>query len=168
MYDRENILMKQLKCINGDKILYKILNVIDAGVSTEEIRKDPLKYIVSGETKEIVINLGGEGLKVSHEIIKEMARRGDNTAKYLLEKDIFCRTGDLAGGEMWAYLEKKHGKYERENSILIDIIKEDKIHNVGGWTLDVCKVHVETWAYKICKSNDMFGSEYIVGCIPDF
>ena len=43
-----------LNGISQDMLLEKILLAIDNGHTTEEIRKDPLKCIVSGKTKKIV------------------------------------------------------------------------------------------------------------------
>jgi len=145
----------------------KILDIIDSGVSTDDLRKNPTKYLMKGTTKEIIICTGGEGLKVSHEIITEMAKRGDKLAIHLLDKDKFSIILDpiTKAVQKWCYLESKYNKYDRENKILIEILKEGKLHNIGGWTLEIYTVYSEPWSYKICKSDDHWGSEYVKGYI---
>src|SRR5689334_4020145 len=104
--------MSGKQILNGieQTILFeKILEAIDKGVTTEQLRQDPLKYILSGETKEIVINRGGEGLKVSYTILKEMEKRGDKLAKKIIEEDEFENVSSycLRSGEdsRWCFLE---------------------------------------------------------------
>ena len=141
------------KCILG------ILDAIDRGVSTEEIRKNPTQYMISGKTKEIVINSGGEGLKLSPEIIEEMANRGDDVAKDILVKDKF-RTYSNSSLK-FAYLEDEMCNPIRDNPILIEIIKESKLKNTGGMDLVIYQVPVEDWAFKIREEKDFWGCEYI-------
>lgn len=141
--------------------LEKILAAIDAGATTDEIRKDPMKFLVSGETIEIVINSGGEGLKLSPEIIEEMAKRGDELAKDIIEKKKFIAYSN--SDKKFAYLEEFPGSYDRQNKILIEIIKEGKIKNNGGMVLEIHKVHEEGWTYEVCKDDDYWNSEYIKG-----
>ena len=164
--------------INSSIVLDKILNAIDNGHTTEEIRKNPLKCLVSGETKKIVICPGGRGLKISYEIIKEMADRGDALSIKLLEKSegwhmIYkyyspqeCSIKDILEEKkniIWIYFEKSYADYDRTNKHLIDIIEEGKLKNIGEWTLQVCTVFVEEWSYKIYSMDNAVGSEYIVG-----
>jgi hypothetical protein len=89
-----------------------------------------------------------------------MAKRGDKLAKELLNKNEFQITPFK---DKWLYLETKHRCYDRMNPILIEILREGKLSNIGGWTLEIYSVPVENFAYKIIKSNDCFGSEYIIG-----
>ena len=170
--DCDYFLPSRLKGINPDLILDKILSAIDQGATTQDIRSDPFKYIVSGQTKEIVICTGGEGLKVSYQIIQEMATRGDKLAILLIKNDKFnqlpsysSEKSDDPNANRWCYLEKRHSSYDRENPILIEILKENKLHNIGGWTLRVCEVYVEPWSYKVRKSSDHWGSEYVEGAV---
>ena len=172
------MLRNPINGINSEIVLDKILSAIDSGHTTEEIRKDPLKYLVSGKTKKIVISPGGRGLKISYEIIKEMANRGDELSIKLLEDNEdwkmiseyyssnHCDLKDILEDQknkVWIHFEKSCGDYDRTNKHLIDIVEENKLINIGGWTLDVCTVYVEDWSYKICSSDDGFGSEYVVG-----
>jgi hypothetical protein len=159
------------------ELLNKILDAVDRGVSTKELREDYKKHILSGETKKVVINSGGEGLKVSYAILEEMKNRGDKLAAKLLEKDDFHVIDEKWGcfslkvrdendrkrrDQQWTYLETSYGNYHRENKTLIAILEEKKITNIGGWTLEVCEVPVEDWAYEIVKQDDHWGSETIV------
>jgi methyltransferase-like protein len=141
--------------MKAEFIAEKLLDAIDKGVSTDDIRKDPFKYIISGKTMEIVINRGGNGLKICPEIIQEMASRGDKAAKYIIEKNDFMKysNSDLT------YTYFNH----RTNKTLIEIIKEDKLRNTGGMTLCVCQVYVEPFTYTIREEEDRWGSEYIDG-----
>lgn len=164
---------RQIKGISSQILFTKILDAIDKGATTNEIRQNPLKYLVSGKTKEIVINSGGEGLKVSREILAEMARQGDLLAKRILEKDNFeeiphrgTKSSNTFANQ-WAYLESQYKIYDRENPILIKILKEDRLKNIGGWELIICRVYVEPWSYKIIKSDDLWGSEFVEGTIDD-
>jgi hypothetical protein len=65
----------------------------------------------------------------------------------------------------WTFLERDYAEYDRENPILIEILKEGKLGNIGGWSLKIYTVYVEPWSYQIIKSNDIFGSEYVIGYI---
>jgi len=42
--------------VNARYLLKKILDAIDQGVSTDDIRRDPMRFLTSGRTKEIIIN----------------------------------------------------------------------------------------------------------------
>lgn len=46
--------------VDGRYLLTKILEAVDRGVPTDEIRRDPLKFLTSGKTKEIIINTADE------------------------------------------------------------------------------------------------------------
>lgn len=160
-------------------IIDKILDAIESGISVKEIKKDYKKYITSGITKKIIINTGGEGLKVSYEILEEMKKRGDKLATKLIENDNFyvisnfgITSTQIKDGyyfsnrkKQWTYFEKSdhcfYDNYDRENKILIDIIEENKIKNIGGWELKVFEVPIEDWTYQIIKTNDHWGSEEI-------
>jgi hypothetical protein len=160
--------MSDLLCgIDTKTAIEMILDAVDRGVTTREIRADPLKYLTSGQTKEIIINTGGEGLKISEEIIIEMAKRGDSLAQQIIKKDDF-KNVSYGSPLRYAWLEKSvpfcmFRDYDRENHVLIELIKEGKIGNLGGMELRVCKVYVEDYMYEICNANDGFGSEYILG-----
>jgi len=159
-----------LSLIKPQILLDKILDAIDKGATTDEIRSDPIKFMTTGKKKEIVINTGGEGLKLSPTIITEMAQRGDKLAKEIIEKDKFqnytknCYPLPIK----FAFFEKNppiYGipNYDRENKILIDIIKEGKLKNNGGMTLVVAAVYDEYYMYEIKTSCDFYQSEYIDG-----
>lgn len=156
-----------LNGISPDILFEKLLDIIDSGVKTDDLRKNPIKYLVKGTTKEIVVCTGGEGLKVSREIITEMAKRGDQLAIKLLEKNKFSVIPNsfTNSGQQWCYLESGYHNYDRENKILIEILKEGKLDNIGGWTLEVYTVYTEPWSYEVCKSDDHWGSEYVKGYI---
>jgi hypothetical protein len=163
----------------------KILDAIENGVTIQQLREDYTKYIVSGKEKKIVINSGGEGLKVSRIILEEMKNRGDQLATTLIEADNFYvinSDGFLSSkhkdeyyyanrDKQWTYLEKpcedkgrgryRSFDYDRENQILIDILEEGKIKNIGGWNLEVVRVPVEDWTYEVTNANDHWGSEEI-------
>ena len=122
-----------IDAIKSSMVLSKILDAVDAGVKTEEIRKDPLKYIISGKTKEIIVNTGGEGIKVSKHILEEMTKRGDKLAMKLLQNNKFKYIEDKKKDEnAFLYLENGYKNYDRENKVLIEIIKEGKIENKIG------------------------------------
>ena len=174
-FDINYDVIEQLQGISPEYLFTKILDAIDKGISTKALRENPIKYIVSGKTKKIVINYGGEGLKVSYNIIKEMAKRGDELAIKLLQENKFkeiylacCKKESTdPHANKWTYLERKSKNYDRENKILIEILEEGKLDNIGGWVLQIEIVGVEPWSYKVCKSDDMFGSEYIEGIVHD-
>lgn len=158
------------KVLNGMKpavLFEKILEAIDRGITTNQLRHDLSEYILSGKTKQIVINRGGEGLKVSYVILKEMEKRGDLLAKKIIDKNEFEKVPihciKEGNDQRWAYLEKDYGMYDRGNTTLIEILKEGQYENIGGWDLVVCNVPIESWAYKICKDDDIYRSEYIEG-----
>lgn len=159
-----------LSSVHPKILLDKILNAVDKGISTKEIREDPLKFLTSGVKKEIVINTGGEGLKLSPEIINEMAKRGDKLAKDILEKNKFQNYVQFSHTLpiKFAFLENEPpiygiANYDRENKILIDIIKEGKLKNNGGMTLMVAAVYEEYYMHEIKMDHDLYQSEYIVG-----
>jgi hypothetical protein len=143
----------------GSQVLHHVLAAVDRGVSTAELREDPLKHLLSGRTQEVVYCSGGEGLKVSREIIQEMARRGCEEARAALMAHHF---GVLESGEEWSWLDGA-----RHNHHLIAIIKENKLKNVGGWKLVVALVPEEHWAWYIKHGDDCWTSEYVVGAIKD-
>lgn len=160
----------------SDIIIEKILDAVDRGVPTAELRKDYEKHILSGKTKKIVINSGGEGLKVSYEILQEMKNRGDCLATEIIEKDVFNVIDDYgysknAKGDnktrdkQWTFLDIKSNyydyEYDRENKTLIEIIEENKIKNIGGWDLDVVEVPIEEWAWHIENLRDHWRSEIV-------
>ena len=167
--------------VDPDILLTKILEAIDKGHTTDEIRENPMKFIVSGKTKKIVICTGGEGLKLSYEIINEMANRGDQLAKKLIDDDKrWCKINNYQSSrcklseipkdersEVWIHYrdQKLYNEYDRTNEHLINIIEEDEIQNIGGWTLQVYTVYDEDWSYQIHNQLDGYGSEYIVGNI---
>jgi hypothetical protein len=159
--------LERLAGCDSTKVFEKILEAIEHGAKPEEIRADPLKYILSGKTKEIVVCTGGEGLKVSKQIVNEMAKRGDPWAKRKLEKDKFLYLSTACGcEEAYCYLESAPRRYHRTNAVLIDMLKEDPdLENLGGWCLEVFTVPEEDWAYEIRNNVDLWGSEYVVGWI---
>lgn len=99
--------------------------------------------------------------------------RGDSLVKQILENndleqlDENCSDIQTSNpnANKWGYLETSYRKYDRENKILIEILKEGKLKNIGGWKLVVCQVYIEPWSYVIKKSDDFWGSEYIIGDI---
>lgn len=114
--------------------------------------------------------MGGEGLKVSPEIIKEMAKRGDKLALKILERNCFERymsffeETDLK----YTFLEDPDNigsGYDRGNATLIQIIKEGKMRNNGGMDLMVAEVYddPEYTTYNVCEQKDSWNSEYIKG-----
>jgi hypothetical protein len=117
-------------------LIKQILDAVDRGVSTKELREDYKKHILSGPQKKIVINTGGEGLKGSYNIFQEMAKRGDDLAKILIEKDNFYVICDVFSSRLkdayyydnrdkqWTYLERFDRHYDRENKTLIEILEE--------------------------------------------
>lgn len=168
---------KVLRGVEQGHLLTKILEAVDRGVSTEEIRKDPLRYITTSSTKEIVINTGGEGLKLSPEIVAEMARRQDPWAKEVVAGDHYSKYNTYAtemGAEipLYAYLRRPDHKPDRTNATLIEIIKEKKLGNNGGMRLEVLRVRDDPKAYKVRRNDDHWGSEYVEGwqefvaCLP--
>lgn len=164
-----------------NNIIDKLLDAIDNGISTDELRKNRIKYLVSGETKKIVICSGGSGLKISYEIIKALADKGDKLSQKLLESEYWYVIDRYESGfdtyelkdieekklkKAWIYFKNDNFDYDRENTYLIDIIENEKVKNIGGWKLCVVKVYVEPWTYEIRESNDMYGSEYVDGLLP--
>lgn len=154
-----------IKGITPEVLFVKVLDAVQNGISPADIYKNPQKYLTSGKIKEIIINLGGEGIKVSPEIIQEMAKRGDDTAITIIKEDLF-QTYNAYNFKLeplkFAFLEKK-GVDDRENKILIEIIKEGKMKNNGGMHLAVCSVHEESYSYKIIHEKDLWKSESIKG-----
>ena len=158
----------RLDGIDSEILFEKILGAIDHGATTQQIRQNPFKFLTSGKTKEIIINTGGEGLKVSREIVVEMARRGDPLATEIIKNNRFKHYSGLMLKEpmLFAYLETGgtfHDSYDRENKILIDMIKENKFRNNGGMSLAIYRVYEEPYMYQVCKSDDCWRSEYLVG-----
>ena len=160
--------------LSHDILFEKILLAIENGVSPKEIRENPIRYIVSGETKKIVICINSCGLKVSYEIVNEMARRGCPYSKQLIEDgdkikwneivDLysdFVKISTINKDEINYLWVRLNPNIFRTNKFLIEIIEEGKINNVGGWILNVVTVYVEDWSYKICNYNDEYASEYI-------
>jgi len=153
--------LRSLKGLDAAIIVDKLLEAIDKGATTDEIRTDVKRYLTSGKKKEIIINTGGEGLKLSPALIEEMAKKGDQLAQKIIDQNRFIDY--RFSEEKFAYLEDKHGNYDRSNPILISMLKEGKYENNGGMNLIVCEVYEEPWMYKICKADDHWGSEYIEG-----
>ncbi len=164
-----------------NNIIEKLLDAIDNGISTDELRKNRIKYLVSGETKKIVICRGGSGLKISYEIIKTLADKGDKLSQKLLESEYWYVIDRYEPGfdtyelkdieetklkKAWIYFKNDNFDYDRENTYLINIIENEKVKNIGGWELCVVKVYVEPWTYKIRERDDMYGSEYVDGLLP--
>lgn len=162
--------------INTKVAVYKLLNVLKKGEPIDNVYENPLKYIVPNKTKKIIINTGGEGLKLSVELIHEMAKRGDSLAQHIIDKNKFQTYSysdlkfahlehdrDTKGDEYSPYCDM----YDRENKILIDMIESGNCKNTGGMTLEVIKVYDDDAFYKICRSNDHWGSEYVKGELFD-
>jgi hypothetical protein len=140
--------------IKSDVIMERILCAIDHGVTTAEIRADPLKYLVDG-TKEIIINAGGSGICISPAIAEEMIKRGEcdkslhvfkKYSSYYVQSDMQYTTVS-----------------NRENPILIQIIKEGVMCNNGGMALQVMEVYNDPALYTVQEERDVLGSEYIDG-----
>lgn len=168
--DTSNEIYQTLKGFSSQMVLERVLKAIDSGVTTDEIRRNPLKYLTSGKTKEIVINTGGEGLKVCPEIIHEMAKRGDVLAQEIIDNKSFrtYNTFGLGPKLQFAYLKTPHqwiGEYDRTNKTLIQIIKEGTMKNNGGMDLVVAKVYDDSdyEMYQIRNVDDDWSSEYIDG-----
>jgi hypothetical protein len=171
--------MDRLSGISQSLLFKKLLDCIDNGVSTQELRNDPMKYLVSGEMKTIVINTGGEGLKVSYQMFQEMSKRGDELATKILKEDNFYVIDDYtcqsrkfeekdatyydSRHKQWNYLGTKRWFYDRENKVLIQMLREKAFKSIGGWSLRTVQVPVEKWAYRVRKLDDWWGSEYIAG-----
>ena len=161
---------KARQCLFGipqDVLFDHILFAIDHGAKTNDIRQNPMKYLTSGKTKEIVINSGGEGLKLSPEIIEEMSKRGDQLAKKIIDQNKFInyRQWGKISNLKFAFLEYSDRQYDRENKVLIQIIKEGKMKNTAGMTLKLIEVYEEPFMYRIENNPDTYGSkeEYVVG-----
>jgi len=152
-------------------ILQKLLDEIDKGVTTDEIRSSIKnntisKYILGGKKKRIIINHGGRDINISKDILEEMVKRGDDNAKKILNHNFFRKVDKCTGYDgCFVYLDKDR-EPDRENKILIDMIMEKKFKNYGGMTLCVYEVPVEDWCYEIRQNNDMWGTEYIEELIP--
>ena len=173
-----------LSGINSNILFEKTLQAIDNGVSVSELKKNPLKYLVSGFTKEIVVWKNGGGGKLSRLYIEEMAKLGDpisldmislNPSKkyrwYFIEK-CFPYTKndndfDKDKNETFINYSSYNEEY-RENEYLISILKNNVIkYNSGGWNMEIYKVYIEEWSYNIIVENDGFGSEIIYGNIEE-
>lgn len=150
---------KDLVCIPPTTLLARVLDAVDAGVKTDDIRQHPHKYVSKGREIEIVINEGGEGLKVSPAIVSEMARRGDELAKQIQAKNKFRRYE--RSEQSFAYLEHVGVRPARQNKVLIDMIKEGKWRNTAGMDLAVYKVH--EGEYRVLRGTDHWGTEHIEG-----
>lgn len=169
----------------------KILNVIDSGITTQELRQNPEKYLLNDKHKKIVYWYGGGSCVLSREIIKSMADMGDELCKEIINNEkkykwehicpfLFRRTNCEKDDNGYYYMNIKgervnlnndelcihlgmHEKYLRTNEFLIKIIEEEKINNIGGWALDIALVYDDDKSYSIIKENDGFGSETVYG-----
>lgn len=157
-----------LSACSGTEVFRLVLDAIDRGITTADLRENPLKYILSGRTHEVVYCTGGEGLKLSREIVEEMARRGSAAAKRHLETGHFQKSKPYVyiqhpdDGKEWTWFDNA-----RHSRTLIKIVKEGKLKNIGGWTLVVAEVPEEDWAWEIKQESDHFRSEYVVGAVKD-
>jgi hypothetical protein len=111
-----------------------------------------------------VICTGGAGLKLSREIITELATQGDEEAKKILDmgEKVWREVRTFIGkpmdeGSLWTLYRN------RESQALVDLVKENRLQNIGGWTLRVVEVPVEKWAYTLEQVEDAYGSEYVQG-----
>lgn len=174
--------IKSMLSMNGlppEMVFKRTLDAIDKGISVSEIRKDFRKYILIGKKKEIIVNTGGYGVRVSREIIEEMVKREDKLALDILKNNRFntYQINNKGDTVLFAYLEDlseiddpygiRTPIYDRENTTLIQIIKEGKMRNNAGMNLMVAEVYddPEYETYKICESDDLGPHcyEYIKG-----
>lgn len=105
----------------------KILDLIDSGITTGELREHPEKYLFSKNTKKILYWSGGGSGVLSREIIKEMAKRGDEIANNIINN---CKE--------WKYISKY--TYTLQDSKILknnEIIENGKIVNTTEFHDDV-------------------------------
>ena len=131
-----------------------ILDHIDKGVTTQQIKENVESYIISGKFREIIISKRGFGLKVPEKMIYEMAELGDIHAKRIIEKDDFKEYSN--NHSRFAFLVNELGEYDRFNENLIKLIKSNLVDE-----FEICQVPVEEWTYKIRVRDDYWLSEYI-------
>lgn len=161
--------------VRGSILLEKILKAVDDGYTTEQIRKHPEKFLVSGKTKKIVISKETNNLPLCYVIIKELANRGDEYSKSIIDNDkgwkqisddgCFSRSCKLKNipeqdrCNVWFDFSKCIDY--RTSKHLIDIIEEGKLENIGGWGFEVKTVYEEDWSYRI----ECAYGEYVVGAL---
>lgn len=66
-----------------EKIIYKITEAIDNGITTDMIRKEPLEYILSGKKKYIMLNYNGVGINIGENIYEYLLLKGEDWIKRL-------------------------------------------------------------------------------------
>lgn len=76
-----------MSCVD---LLQKVLTLIENGVNVQDLRVNLMKYLgTSVNSKEIVISKNGRGVKVSEMVVVEMAKRGCNESKKIIDDDLF-------------------------------------------------------------------------------
>lgn len=129
-------------------IANNILDDIERGISVSDVRKNLLRYIYVNSKKEIIINRTNIGIKLNRAIINEMARRGDKTAIEIVTQNKFTHLPNK-NGYIYEYAHlyiPGTYKYDRDNKILLDIIKEGKLKNNNSDVLEIYHVSKTEWS----------------------
>ena len=135
--------------------IMSILDHIDTGITTNEIRQNIESYIISGKVREIIISKRGFGLKIPEKVVYEMAELGDIHAKRIIENNGFKEYSNNHSN--FAFLVNELGEFDRFNENLIKLIKTGNLVD----EFEIYQVPIEEWTYKIRVRNDYWLSEYI-------
>lgn len=134
--------------VDPQYLLTKVLDAVEAGIPIEEIRRDPLKVLTSGRTKEIVINT------------------------YDPHRGVWIQCDGVSVGKHLGYDEAYHHRsvWDRSDPTLISVIKAGRLEIPGrdpvrlrfkevtsmdeAQGLTVVRVPEEDTCYKVVTDTD--------------
>lgn len=126
-----------------ERIIYKITEAIDNGVTTDMIRKEPLEYILSGKKNYIMLNYNGVGINI-----------GENVYQFLLSKgETWIRRLDKMTNEIgqvyYKLINPDTNELIHEYPLLTSAIinKEILYNDLKDTNIYVLEVPEETWTY---------------------
>ena len=120
----------------------------ERGVKPWAIIESPHK-ILTGETKKVLVNKRGMGIKIGEEIVDLMIKYGSTIKKEELDWETFCNVPDVNMRSTYV---------PRDDPVLIKMV-ERKVRN--DLHLKVAEVPVEDWAWYIGKAGEQNKFEYI-------
>ena len=105
--------------------------------------------ILTGETKKILVNKRGLGIKIGEEIVDLMIKYGSSVKKDELKWETFCNVPDVNMRSTYV---------PRDDPVLIKMV-ERKVRN--DLHLKVAEVPIEEWAWYIGEAGEQNKFEYI-------
>jgi hypothetical protein len=126
-----------------EKMIYKITEAIDNGVSTDDIRKNPLEYILSGKKKYLMLNYNGVGINIGENIYEYLLSKGELWIKRL------DRMINEVGQVYYKLIHPDTNELIHEYPLLTSAIinKEIQYNELKDTNIYILEVPEESWTY---------------------